>query len=72
MKNSTPNRAKKFISTMTVLMETDRIRKMRSGMIGLARRDSRTKKTTSRSSDAPPNPRVWADCQPYGVAVEMA
>ena len=49
-----------------------RILRIRSGMIGLASLDSRTKKATSSATDAPPKPRVWGDSHRYWVAVEMA
>ena len=46
-----------------------RIRKMRSGMIGFARRDSRTTNAT-RSTTAPPTkPSVWTDSHPEPAAV---
>ena len=60
------------IPRMTLDRVRVRIRRIRRGMIGLARRDSRTKKATSSANDAPPKPRVWADTHPYWVAVEMA
>ena len=43
--------------------------RIRSGMIGLARRDSSTTKNTSRASAMPSTPNVWAETQPYVVAV---
>ena len=68
MKNSTPNRAKKLSSTMTVLTDTERTRKMRNGISGLLTWRSMTTKTTSRTSPPAispsvpwsPHPQLWA------------
>ena len=43
--------------------------RMRSGMIGLARRDSSTTKNASRARAMPIVTSVWAETQPYVVAV---
>ena len=47
-------------------LEPVRVRsfKMRSGMIGLASRDSRTMKATNSTSATPPKTRVCAETQP--------
>ena len=49
-----------------------RRRSIRSGMIGLATRASRTRKAASRASEAAPTTSVWAENRPYSVDLTIA
>ena len=48
------------------------MRKIRSGMIGLASRDSSATKAATSASAAAANPSVWAELQPCELAVTIA
>ena len=47
-------------------------RRIRSGNIGFSSRDSTTTNTASSATATAPNPSVWAESQPYSVALTIA